>query len=167
MEVNDAKIHTLRTGRPLSTADCPVSAVSLLSGILHGSTSMKLITQFAQSRSLEAIYQKYGCPVRLGIRPFEDEEVRRLVCRLSLMIQHGYVGGYGITMLNAGYILERAEPLETLAYADVPVYKMRALLLLHEGNYGEARRLVDEALALYRGDLVLRRMAAWLDKEAP
>jgi len=126
---------------------------------------LKLITQFAQSRSLEAIYQKYGCPLRLGLRDFQDEAVRRLICRLSLMIKHACVGGDGIALLNAGYILERAEPLETLAYTDVPVCKMRALLLLHEGNYAEARHLIDEALAQYAGDLVLQRMAAWLNKE--
>jgi hypothetical protein len=166
MEVSDANVHAQRSDSLVSAACHPVSAVSVLSGAHDGSTSVKLITQFAQSRSLEAIYQKYGCPNRLLIRPFEDEEIRRLVCRLSLMIKHACVGGYGITMLNAGYILERAEPLETLAYTDAPVYKMRALLLLHEGNYGEARHLVEEALAQYTGDLVLRRMQAWLEKEA-
>jgi len=126
---------------------------------------LKLITQFAQSRSLETIYQKYGCPLQLGLRDFQDENIRHLCMRLSMMIKHGCVGGDGIMMLNAGYILEAGEPLETLVPTDTPVYKMRILILLYEANYAEARHLVDEAIVRYKGDLVLRRMAAWLLKE--
>jgi hypothetical protein len=126
---------------------------------------LKLITQFAQSRSLEVIYQKYGCPIRVGLRDFQNDGIRRLCMHLSMMIKHSRVGGNGIMVLNAGYILEAAEPLETLESTDASAYKMRVLVLLYKASYAEAQHLVDDALARYRGDPVLRRMRTWLDKE--
>ena len=124
---------------------------------------MKLIAQFAQSRSLESLCRKYGCPIALGLRPFEHEQVRRLCMRASLLIKH-YRFGHGLWAINAAFILEMGEPLENLAFEDISTTRMRVLLLFYEQRYEEAARLLAVAETRYGKDSVLRCMRGWLEK---
>jgi hypothetical protein len=116
------------------------------------------IPQWAESRTFDALFSKYRGAQR---RTFQDEEVRRVVCALSLIVKL-WSFGCCTWATDAATLLDMSEPLECLSAGDLPVRKMRIFQLVYSKRFDEAHKELEQTCCVFGEDMILARMRIWL-----
>lgn len=120
---------------------------------------MKEISQWAESRRLDALLYKYRCLQWRG--EFQDEEVRRIVCSLSRIVKF-WSFGYCSWAIDAATLLDQSEPLEALTIDSLEVAKMRIFQAAYQKQFDEAAWELEQAYGVFGEDAILVRMRVWL-----
>lgn len=117
-----------------------------------------LIPQWTESRSFRSLFSKYR---NVQERPFQDAEVKRVVCGLSLIIR---LWSFGLCSwaTDAATLLDQSEPLEALTMDSLEVAKMRVFWLAYRKQFDEAKTVLSQAIADYPDEPLLMRMRSWL-----